>query len=182
MSVMSITLNNTAVVILGLLASGPKSGYDIKGIVDRSTRFFWRASYGQIYPELRRLDEGGLVRGRPLRRGRRGRTEYELTAAGRHALREWLTSSAEPAHEIRDEGLLRFFFSDALEPAEQIANVAAMRERYRRMADRLRDEIEPFAAEAPGEFPLLTARFGVELYESLAAWCERTEAELRNGP
>ena len=54
---MSVTLNNTAVVILGLLAGGAKSGYDIKGIVDRSTRFFWGASYRQIYPELRRLEE-----------------------------------------------------------------------------------------------------------------------------
>lgn len=179
---MSVTLNNTAVVILGLLAGGPKSGYDIKGIVDRSTRFFWGASYGQIYPELRRLEEQALVRGQPLTRGRRGRTEYELTPAGRRALRDWLTSPAEPTHEIRDEGLLRFFFSDALAPAEQIANVRAMRERYQGLADRLRDEIEPFAAEAPGEFPLLTARFGVELYESLAAWCARTEAELAKRP
>ena len=175
---MPITLNNTAVVILGLLASGPKSGYDIKHIVDRSTRFFWRASYGQIYPELRRLEANGLVRGHAKSRGDRARTEYELTRAGRAALRDWLTSSGELTHEIRDEGLLRFFFSDELEPEEQMANLRAMRERYERLAVRLREEIEPFAADAPGEFPLLTARFGIELYESLSAWCERMEAEL----
>ena len=51
-------MSTTAItpVILGLLAVRPLSGYDIKAIVDRSTRFFWAASYGQIYPELRRLE------------------------------------------------------------------------------------------------------------------------------
>ena len=41
-------------VILGLLSGAPRSGYEMKAIVDRSTRYFWAASYGQIYPELRR--------------------------------------------------------------------------------------------------------------------------------
>ena len=47
---------------------GPKSGYEIKGLVDRSTRFFWAASYGQIYPELRRLSDAGLIEGTRSRR------------------------------------------------------------------------------------------------------------------
>ena len=54
-------------VVLGLLADGPRSGYDIKAIVDRSTRFFWAASYGQIYPELRRLEAEGLIEGEDFR-------------------------------------------------------------------------------------------------------------------
>ena len=45
-------LNGTAYVILGMLGLGARTGYDIKRIVDQSTRFFWAASYGQIYPEL----------------------------------------------------------------------------------------------------------------------------------
>ena len=48
-------LSSTAYVILGMLSWRPMSGYEIKALVDRSTRFFWAASYGQIYPELRKL-------------------------------------------------------------------------------------------------------------------------------
>ena len=56
-----------------------------------STRFFWAASYGQIYPELKRLEQAGLIRGeRDATDGRR-RKAYELTDAGREALHEWLT-------------------------------------------------------------------------------------------
>ena len=58
------SLSPTARVILGLLAWQPQTGYEIKQVTDRSTRFFWGASYGQIYPELRRLEAAGLVRAR----------------------------------------------------------------------------------------------------------------------
>src|SRR5438132_1640464 len=50
-----------AYVILGALRAEPKSGYEIKRLVDKATRFFWAASYGQIYPELRRLRDEGLI-------------------------------------------------------------------------------------------------------------------------
>ena len=63
-------LNPTAYVILGMLAWRPMSGYDVKAIADRSTRFFWATSYGQIYPELQRLSEAGLVEGRGRGAGR----------------------------------------------------------------------------------------------------------------
>src|SRR5215210_891064 len=52
-------------VVLGLLRHGPRSGYDIKVAVDGSTRFFWAASYGQIYPELKRLEGARLIEARP---------------------------------------------------------------------------------------------------------------------
>ena len=57
-------LSPTAYVILGFLEARPRSGYDIKQAVENSTRFFWAASYGQIYPELKRLEPAGLAKGR----------------------------------------------------------------------------------------------------------------------
>ena len=65
--------NAVTPVILGLLSLGPRSGYEIKTTVDRSTRFFWAASYGQIYPELRRLERDGLIEGEDAPNGGRPR-------------------------------------------------------------------------------------------------------------
>ena len=48
----------TAGVILGLLKFGLSPGYDVKRVTDFSTRYFWRASYGQIF-ELRALEKRG---------------------------------------------------------------------------------------------------------------------------
>ena len=97
----------------GCSRCGRSRGYDIKAIVDRSTRFFWAASYGQIYPELRRLEAEGLIVGEDAPNGGRQRRVYSLTPAGREALVEWLLGPTVTI-ELRDESLLRLFFADAL--------------------------------------------------------------------
>src|ERR1700760_446077 len=132
----------TGRVILGMIALGRQAGYDIKQFVDKSTRHFWAASYGQIYPELRRLEEEGLVRGRSEPTGGRARTVFELTDAGRAALQAWLGSDAEPVDELRDEGMLKLFFSDSASPQERIDNIQAKRQRCERKLAQLR-ELEP---------------------------------------
>ena len=62
-------LSATAYVILGMVSREARSGYEIKALVDETTRFFWAASYGQIYPELKRLSAAGLVEGSDAPRG-----------------------------------------------------------------------------------------------------------------
>ena len=110
-----------------MLRLGRRTGYEIKALVDVSTRFFWAASYGQIYPELARLEKLGLVKGEEDRTNGRRRKAYDLTPAGERALHEWLTSD-EPLHiELRHEGALKFFFSDALTPDEQLAQLRHIR-------------------------------------------------------
>jgi PadR family transcriptional regulator AphA len=169
-------LSPTAYVILGMLRNEPRSGYEIKRVVDNSTRFFWAASYGQIYPELRKLSEAGLIEGRPEARGDRKRVEFKLTAAGREALRDWLRRPPR-TFEMRDEGLLKLFFSDAVEPDDAAATLRAMREHHRGVVERLR-EIEPKAAAGGGGYPLLVLKGGIEYNQWLAGWCERMERDV----
>jgi PadR family transcriptional regulator AphA len=166
----------TARVILGFLNRGPKSGYEIKSKVDNSTRFFWAASYGQIYPELKRLEEAGLVEGVADPQGGRQRTVYSLTEAGREVLREWLTSPAELMYELRDEGLLKFFFADALTLEEQLEVVRRMRARHERTLERFA-EIEPRVREVGG-FPYRTLRYGAAQHRWIVGWCCEMEREL----
>src|SRR3954470_471260 len=134
-------LSPTAYVILGMVRKEPRSGYEIKALVDNSTRFFWAASYGQIYPELKRLAEAGLVEGAASPTGGRKRTVHAITAAGEEELRSWLRQSPE-VFEMRDEGLLKLFFAAALPPAEAVEIVRAMR-RHRETTNRRLRELEP---------------------------------------
>src|SRR5213596_687898 len=90
--------------VLGLLALRPRSGYDIKQSVDRTIRHFWAASYGQIYPELKRLETAGWIEGSDGSRGARSRRVYTITARGRDELQRWL-SGEETRIELRDESL-----------------------------------------------------------------------------
>jgi DNA-binding PadR family transcriptional regulator len=169
-------LSATAYVILGMVSREPRSGYEIKAAVDHTTRFFWAASYGQIYPELKRLSEAGLIEGVDASQGDRKRTRYGITADGRAELKDWLRRVPETA-EMREEGLLKLFFSGALKPAEAVETLRTMRQRRLDLVERLRS-LEPEKAEPEDPFPLMVLRAGVEFNEWFADWCERMEAQL----
>src|SRR2546430_531734 len=171
----AVELSPTGRVILGMIAFGKRTGYEIKTFVDKTTRYFWAASYGQIYPELKRLEDQGLVRGRPEPSGARARTVYELTDAGTAALEHWLASDEEQLYELRDEGMLKLFFSDSL-PERRIDIVRAMRTREERALAHLRS-IEPHASQGPPG-PYLTLQMGIELTERTIEWCKTTERRL----
>jgi PadR family transcriptional regulator AphA len=174
-------LNPTAYVILGMLRNEPRSGYEIKRMVDRSTRFFWAASYGQIYPELRTLADAGLVESESQPTGRRKRTVYRLTTAGREELRSWL-DRAGARLEVRDEGLLKLFFAGAAEPGKAAEIIDAKQRLMEEKVAALR-EIEPLAAALASSdpFPYLVLRYGLESSEWVIDWCERARAELAGG-
>jgi PadR family transcriptional regulator, regulatory protein AphA len=166
-------LSPTAYVILGMLSWRPMSGYDVKAAVDRSTRFFWAASYGQIYPEFGRLAEAGLVQALDGGRGGRRRTPYALTDEGRAALRDWLARAPE-SFEMRDEGLLKLFFASAA-PETAASTLAAKRRYHEATVERL----EAIEAEGKAEgFALTVLRYGIECHGWMAGWCEREEKRL----
>src|SRR5437764_1561305 len=112
------SLSPTGRVMLGMIALGKRTGYEMKQLVDKSTRFFWAASYGQIYPELKRLEEQGLIEPLGEPEGGRRRRSYRLTEAGEQALDAWLTSAAPLSTLMRDEGILKLFFSSGMSRAQ----------------------------------------------------------------
>jgi DNA-binding PadR family transcriptional regulator len=168
----AVALTPTGRVILGMLAFGVDTGYEIKQLVDKSTRHFWAASYGQIYPELRRLEEQGLISGRPEPTGGRERRVYELTDAGRDALGDWLSSGEEPLYEVRDEGLLKLFFSD-LAPERRLEIVRAIRARMQRKLAQL----EALGTPAKSG-PELTLSLGTAVTKIYIDWCDEAERQL----
>ena len=117
-------LGATAYVILGILGLGPHSGYDIKQLADVSTRHFWATSYGQIYPELKRLTEAGLIKPKDASKGTRQRTLYSLTPKGQQTLHEWVSSPAIQTLEIRDDdGLSQILRGDGITDGSEEAAV-----------------------------------------------------------
>ena len=175
-------LGNTSYVILGMLRKGPKSGYEIKAKADVSTRFFWAVSYGQIYPELKRLEEGGLIEGTSDPASGRQRRVFSITASGEQALREWLKRPGDLHTELRHEGVLRFFFADALDSAERIELLNAIRAKHQRIRDEL-TQIAPMVEaacqqEGGDRLGLLTLETGIAYQDFFVALCDRLERRL----
>jgi DNA-binding PadR family transcriptional regulator len=180
-------LSATGKVILGMLAARPRSGYEIKQLVDNSARFFWAASYGQIYPELKRLEKAGLVSGSDKSQGARQRTVFRLTGKGRLAAKDWIDREPE-VYELRDEGLLALFFAGAIDPP-RAAEIA--RERAASSAETaaelraLEQQIEMTGRhEGPEHSPdagsMTVLRYGIEMNEWVADWFERAAERLEN--
>lgn len=169
-------LTPTGRALLGLLANHARTGYELKAAIDRSTRFFWAASYGQIYPELKRLEEAGLVTSSDDPHGGRKRTVYAITPAGEDALRAWLTDDGPTTFEMRDEALLKFFFAGSLSTEEALGVVRAKRAQHEQKLAALRAIEED--VEQVGGFAYRTLRHGIELQEHVIQWCDRQEREL----
>jgi DNA-binding PadR family transcriptional regulator len=181
-------LTHTSYVILGLLYERPGSGYDIKQTADHSTRHFWAISFGQIYPELKRLTEEGLVEVEESPTGSRQRNVYRITDAGREALALWVGDATRSPCEIRDEMLLKIYFSDAVGREDQRALLDAAGARHRDMAAELRATGEKFkekrARELKRDLPMHpeVLRFGIELHTWLADWYARLQSDLEGEP
>jgi PadR family transcriptional regulator, regulatory protein AphA len=155
-------------VILGLLSLGPRSGYEIKATVDRSTRYFWAASYGQIYPELRRLEHEGLIEGEDSPNGARRRRVYRITRAGRKELEGWLLGH-DVTVELRDASLLRLFFADALPHDVALGLIEGRRLGFQAVHEQLR-EIDARPGDDP-PFVDLVLRWGLAYTEWETRWC-----------
>jgi DNA-binding PadR family transcriptional regulator len=115
----------------------------------------------------------------------RRRKVYELTPVGEEALRGWLTSSAPLVREMRHEGALKLFFSDVLEPQEQLAQLRRIREDHESFAETLRalePNVREGAEESGNRCPYLTLQWGIALQEFTIDWCTRLERELSTEP
>src|SRR2546427_2535533 len=100
----------TEYAVLGMLALGPGSGYDLKKRIEGSVAHFWSESYGQIYPILARLASRRLVERRLERqKGKPDRYVYSITAEGEKRLGSWLREAA-PEEGFRKDVLLKVLF------------------------------------------------------------------------
>lgn len=173
-------LSPSAYVALGMIRLGQRSGYEIKRAVDVSIRFFWTISHAQVYPSLAALEQRGLVRGRSEPRGRRPRRLFEITRTGERALADWLSAQEPMPFELRDIGLVRLFFADALERDDALRLLDAVARRSEERVAALR-AIEPEAddaARAGALYPLLTLRMGIAVHQAMADACRDFEARL----
>jgi DNA-binding PadR family transcriptional regulator len=163
-------LDTTSFVLLGFLAAHPRSGYDIKSHADHSTRFFWQISYGQIYPELKRLVELGLAAQQPGSRGGRTRNVYHITAKGRAALKRWLAlPTTSTGFEMRDEMLLKLFFSDAAGTAVKQRILTQMQLRQEALIAELRamePRVKDIAASQASATKLDVLKGGIEIHQA----------------
>lgn len=175
--------------MLAALLDSEASGYDLAKGFDGSVANYWMATPQQLYRELDRLAEAGLIEARLVEQERRpNKRVYTLTDAGRATLHEFTEATPKPS-VIRDELLVQVAAveggnADAVCAAmeDQIRWSAEKLERYERMRTRLldgRDEAD-FLAEAPRVGPYLTLLRGISYEQENIRWGERALAVIKS--
>jgi DNA-binding PadR family transcriptional regulator len=157
--------------VLGLLADGPLSGYDLHKRAERTIGYFWRPAKSKIYELLPRLSERGLVTSRHVPQERRpDKQVHDLTSLGRDTLREWLESHDLPKTVARNPLLLKLFFGGHGDTTALVDLIADLKSRAEQQLAELRD-IESGVDPDGDVFAYLTLLHGIEDAESTARWC-----------
>ncbi len=178
--------------VLAALLEGESSGYDLAKSFDASVANFWMATPQQLYRELDRLAEQGLIQARVVHQERRpNKRVYSLTGAGHDAIQQFTSRAPKPC-VIRDELAVKVLAADAGNaPAvrnfvtERLQWATAKLQRYERFRTRLLDgrSEEEYLAEAERVGPYLTLLRGISFEEENIRWAERvlTVIERRQG-
>lgn len=168
--------------VLGMLSLGIRTGYDIKKYTEDVLAHFWRESYGNLYPVLKRLESEGLAtHTTEYTEGRPPKQVYSLTEEGQRELDLWLQQSADwepPRHEL----LLKLLLSSQAPSSVATRHVLALRSQLLE-ARRLQEQAARRGPERPEEARRfrLTLRFGELVNEAMLTWCDEALSELREG-
>src|SRR6266508_3848914 len=103
-------LTTTSYAVLAQLAVRPWSTYELARQRVRYFRYVWPRAESAIYREVKRLAAMKLIAGKREYVGKRPRTVYSITEAGRLTLREWLDTPVSP-FAMDFEAMIRLFIA-----------------------------------------------------------------------
>ena len=127
--------NTLRYVILGLLSKEPMAGYDIKKAFEGEIGDFWYSNHSQIYPELNRMEQEGLISGHEAIVGSKlTKKKYTITDSGNTVFGEWLNESLNALPPTRDEFAMKVYFMDS---ADQPLLVTLFEEEIARHEEKL---------------------------------------------
>jgi DNA-binding PadR family transcriptional regulator len=162
--------------ILAMLSEGPRSGYEIKKVLSEGEMFYWKESYGNIYPILRRLTDDRLVRQIDADHKKKRRIYYELTDEGRQVFKDWLRIPPQLSR-FRVELLMKLRFGEMAGIDNMISHI----EHYRKVnieeideCDAILEGLEKEADDTIRDVRALTVKYLRCFKEAILGWCDES--------
>jgi DNA-binding PadR family transcriptional regulator len=176
-------LGTTSYAILSLLALHPWSAYELSKQMRRNVGEFWPRAERGIYDEPKTLVEHGYASASEERQGRRSRTVYAITPAGRRALRSWLAKGDTAPPQFESEAVLRIAFAEHGRARDAQQTLAELRQQAQERA-RFITEVARTYLEGEGPYPgrvhtiSLVTRFFADYYALLDRWAAWAGEEI----
>jgi DNA-binding PadR family transcriptional regulator len=178
-------LTTTSYALLGLLALKPWTTYELAQQMDRGLSSFWPRARSNLYAEPKRLVALGLAKATTQHVGRRPRTVYTITAAGRRSLATWLKTPGR-APSLEWEQLVQVFFADAgtktdlLATLREVAAWSEQQNRFHRQRARAyldgegpfpeRRAIQALTGAFLADFAAMVGTWATQAITDVAAW------------
>lgn len=157
-------------VLLGLLMSGPRHGYELYQEFERELGRVWALGLSNLYAQLKQLEEAGLVEvHREPQASRPARKVYHLTAEGHAAFLAWVRQPTPYLRHIRVEFLARLYFFQrlGLEGLDQLVG------RQQAVCQEQIERFEQLAAGADKSFRRCVLEFRRGQLEAVVRWLDR---------
>jgi DNA-binding PadR family transcriptional regulator len=191
-------------ILLGFIWQKPSTGYELKHALDNTTGNFWHAYHSQVYTTLRKLEEEGLIQ-TFVENGNDHLTRRVcyITEKGKKALVEWLNDPMIEIPKMKEDLLVRVFFSGLRSIPEIEAELRLQKKLHEQQLALYRDARQSIGADKqiaetktvklkPNEHngdmdPTLTRllqhatfRFGIAYEEMYIHWLDDLIKELKS--
>jgi len=176
-------------ILLGLLNYKPMTGYELKQTIDHSVSHFWHAYHSQIYTQLRQMEADGWVSSEFVyTEGQPDRRIYVMTEAGRVEFETWLDQSLTSMSPIKEELLVRLFFSARRDKKSVLAELYLQRELHQKKLNEYSSLEGDFSEENKNTIPpqmvgdtvfwKMTLNMGIGFEKMYLEWLNQTIAEI----
>ena len=176
-------------ILLGFLNYQPMTGYQLKQAIDESTAHFWHAHHSQIYTTLRQMEGEGLVTSELLQQeSLPDRRVYTIQPAGQQVLKDWLNQTQTEASPIKEDLLVRLFFSAQRDPIQVLTELRLQFELHQaKLAAYLaigEHIVNEYAKANPAwkrdqQFWRLTLDMGIHYEEMYIAWLQNSIKKIQ---
>jgi DNA-binding PadR family transcriptional regulator len=158
-------------IILGSLCSGEMSGYDIKQRISNCISYFFDASFGSIYPTLKRLEAKGFIKSSEIVEEGRYKKLYALNDTGKAEFQKWLEAPIMFT-KTRHDHLVKLYYYDALQRDKALENLKDLI----RQVEALRDDLAKHKSYSQGEddprvFIFFTIDYGIGYLQFIIDTC-----------
>ncbi len=166
--------------ILGLLHYEKMHGYRLKEHIEKNFGMMWSINYGQIYPNLKKLQQSNLITMEEVQNDKKGPPKklYSITDEGKKDFNKWLESSPEKKMIIRDPFLMKFVFFRFGDKEKAIAIIDEQIKLYEAQIEERVDNLKKWKGN--DIYVNLMADLGLKMNDMFLDWLKESRGKILN--
>lgn len=165
-------------LILGMVCNETLTGYDIKKHIESGIGTFYKASFGSIYPMLKKLTDKSCLTMYGESQGGRQKKLYQITDEGKKTFTKWLTAPMN-VMDGSNTHLAKVYFFDKL-PADirdrQLLEYEINNTNYLHKLQDLEKRFEDVENKENYYYKLSTLYYGILITQETIKWCKHIRA------